>query len=241
MSKPSTRTLMSAATMAVLAALHWTGAAAQVGHPPESSPYRFLDSRYQLTLVGGYALGNGGRVGVGPSTGMLGGVRLDLHLSGPATAGFGIVAGRLERRLLDPTEGLDTRDHGTAQQTVLFADAGFDLVFTGQKTWHGLAPYMGASLGLALGGSVPADSSTFQFSSKFIAGPRIGLRWHPVQRLAIRFEARDMIWQLKYPSIFFEDPADAPGTDPILDAATMKDTEWTNNPMLTVSVGYAFR
>jgi hypothetical protein len=124
---------------------------------------------------------------------------------------------------------------------VIFADAGLDLVLTGEKTWNGLAPYLGASLGLALGGEVPADSSGYQFSTKFIVGPRIGVRWHPIQRIAIRFEARDMIWQLKYPPTFFEEPINAPGADPILDPLTSRDTQWTHNPMLTVSVGYAFR
>lgn len=227
--------------LVVLAALLVLPATAfsQVGYPPASSPYRALAAKYMLSLVGGYAAGTGGVVGVGPSTGRLGGLRFDLHISGPGDAQFNINYGSLERKIIDPDTVPEARDLGTAQQSILFADAGLDLVLTGEKTWYGLAPYVGASLGLALGGDVPEDSlSGFDFSTKFMVGPRLGVRWHPFERIFLRVEGRDMIWQLRYPDAFSYEPDGTPLSDPLIDPETRGDTQWTHNPMLMVSLGF---
>ncbi|MGD2135676.1 MAG: hypothetical protein PVF27_05925 [Gemmatimonadales bacterium] len=225
----------------VLAALLVPSAPAlcQVGYPPSRSPYRDIDAKYILTLVGGYAAGDGGRIDVGPSTGRLGGIRFDLHLSGPGVAQFNINYGSLERKIIDPDAPPEERDLGTANQSILFADAGLDMVLTGAKTWHGLAPYVGASVGIALGGSVPEDSvSGFDFSTRFMVGPQIGFRWHPHRRIVFRVEGRTMIWRLSYPGGFFEAPERAPDADPVLDLEVHGETQWVHNPMLMVSLGF---
>lgn len=214
----------------------------QVGHPPGSSPYRDLRSKYQISATGGYSWGGGGKVEVGPARGRFGGMRFDLHLAGPGAVQLGVNVGNFDRLLLDPSQAPDARILGTTTQSVIMVDAGLNLVLTGAKTWYGLAPYAGASLGLALGGDVPAaDSlSLFKFSTKFLVGPQIGFRWFPFRRVSFRFEARDVIWRLSYPSQFFDPPANAPDDDPVLDSRFNKTTQWTHNPMFLVSVGWAF-
>lgn len=226
--------------VSALATAPW--AHAQVGHPPGSSPYRDLRSRYQVSVTGGYSWGSGGKVEVGPARGRFGGMRFDLHIGGPGAVQIGLNVGEFDRLLLDPSQAPDDRILGTATQSVFMVDAGLNMVLTGAKTWYGFAPYAGASLGLALGGAVPAaDSlSPFNFSTKFIVGPQIGFRWFPVKRLSVRFEARDVIWRLSYPNQFFEPPANAPDDEPVLDLRFTKPTQWTHNPMLLVSVGWAF-
>ncbi len=215
---------------------------AQVGHPPGSSPYKDLRSKYQVSATGGYSWGGGGKVEVGPARGRVAGARFDLRLTGPSVVNLGINVGDFDRVLLDPSQAPDDRIVGTAKQSVIMVDAGFSLVLTGAKTWYGFAPYVGASLGLALGGDVPAaDSlSLFEFATKFIAGPQIGFRWFPVNRLSLRFEARDVIWRLSYPAQFFDPPANAPDEDPVLDLRFNKNTQWTHNPMFLVSLGWSF-
>jgi len=206
----------------------------QVGHAPGSSPYRDLRGKYFLTLTGGYAWGSGGKVNVGPAHGPVFGPRLDIHLAGPGAVHFGLNWAHLDRQMIDPSAEPENRLVETAKQTVIMADMGLYLVFTGEKTWHGVAPYFGASLGLALGGKVAGDTlSAFDFSTKFMVSPGLGFRWHPGGRLFVRFEARDVLWKLSYPSQFFEaDP-------PVLDPAVNKASEWTHNPMLTVSLGFS--
>ena len=114
-------------------------------------------------------------------------------------------------------------------------------MLTGQKTWYGFAPYLGLSMGVAIGGDVPADSlSGYDFNIKFMAGPGIGLRWHPGSRIGLRVEFRDVLWKLSYPNAFFEPPTDQPDIPPVLDPEFNKTSEWTHNPSLYISLGYAF-
>jgi hypothetical protein len=214
-------------------------AKAQVGHAPGRSPYRDITAKYILSFVGGYTDGGGGNIGVGPSTGYLGGLRLDLHLGGPGNARFNLNYGSLERALIDPDAPLDERNVGTVQQSVIMLDAGLDLVLTGAKTWYGLAPYAGASLGIAFGGSVPADSLGFSFSTKFVFGPQIGIRFHPFNRVMLRVEGRDLLWQLSYPSGFFDPPERDPTAPSVLNPLIDGKKSWTHNPQLVVSLGFA--
>ncbi len=209
---------------------------AQVGHPPTSSPYRDMRDKYLVSITGGYSWGSGGKVKAGPANGPLVGGRFDLHLAGPGSIQIGLNWAGLDRQLIDPNADPDDRVYGTARQSVFMADAGLVLTLTGQKTWYGFAPYFGASMGLALGGSVAADTlSTFSFNTKFMVGPQLGFRWHPVRRFFLRVEGRDMVWKLSYPDEYFD--ADPPVLDPLVN----KRTEWSHNLMLLVSLGFALR
>jgi hypothetical protein len=210
---------------------------AQVGHALNSSPYHDLHVRYLFSVTAGRSYGSGGKVGVGPGSGTLIGARLDVHLGGATDLTGNLTYGTLDRIVLNPSNGPDTRTVGTFPKRLLIADVGITLVLTGEKTWNGLAPYVGASLGMAFGGAVPTDSSGFHFTSKFVVGPQVGVRLHLGQKFFLRFEARDVIWQLRYPANFFTAPTNEPTAAPILDPVTNKTTQWTHNPMLVASMG----
>lgn len=215
---------------------------AQVGHPPESSPYRDLLAAYMVTVGGSYVAGGRGTAGVGPSDGRVGGLQLDFRLAGPSHATLGLYGGNFERLVIDPTRGVGDRVRDTVTQSMMIVDAGFNFVLTGKKTWRGFAPYAGGALGAALGGEVPQDTvSGFVFSSKFHLSPRIGVRFHPSQRVNLRLEVRDLIWRLSYPPGFFDPPFNAPGDPPVLDSRVTKRTEWAHHAMLSLSVGYAVK
>ena len=70
---------------------------AQVGHPPGRSPYRDIAQGSSITFTGGYFLGNGGDVGVGPNSGSTFGGRFDLRSGKALSLGLGIGYGQLER------------------------------------------------------------------------------------------------------------------------------------------------
>jgi len=214
-------------------------ASAQVGHRPESSPYRDLQAKRVLSFIGGYMNGSSGAAEVGPGDGPFAGARFDLHLSGPAAATFGASMASLERIIIDPTRGPENRTLDTASQSVLLLDAGIDLLLTGEKTWRGMIPYVGGGLGFALGGDVSADTlSGFTFSTHFTTGPRIGVWLHPSDRITFRIEGRDKIWRLKYPDGFFSIPEHEPLELPVLDANIMKDTQWVHHLTLSITVGW---
>lgn len=214
---------------------------AQVGHPPGSSPYRDIRARQTLTLTGGYLSGGAGKAGVGPTDGPLAGAELEFRLGRVVTLGFGLTVADLDRLVLDPTQLPDERVKATERQRVALADAGFAMVLTGGKTWRGLAPYVGATVGMAFGGDVPIDSSGFRFASHFHASPKVGFRWYLSDRIVFRAEGRDILWRLSYPQVFFIPPSGDPDAPPVLDPVTTKRTEWTHHPTLMFSLGYAIR
>lgn len=212
--------------------------AGQVGHQPERSPYRDLRIKQSLTGFGGLLSGGRGKAGVGPADGTIFGVRWDIHTGSAATLVLGVSAADLERRLINPSAPPSLRDLGTARQTVWVIDGGFNLVLTGRKTWHTLAPYLGASLGAAVGGSVPEDS-VFSFRGKFQFGPMLGVRQFLNRRLHLRVEFRDIIWRLgRYPDVFF-----TPGTgvEPVLDPDVNSPNEWVHHPTLFFALGWTLR
>ena len=152
---------------------------------------------------------------------------------------FGAGVANLERIIVNPTLGPDSRTVDTASQSVMFLDAGFDLLFTGEKSWHGMIPYFGAGLGIALGGDVSADTTYgYSFSTHFTTGPHLGVWLIPSRRITFRVEAGDKIWRLKYPEGFFSVPANAPNEPSVLDPNIMKDTQWVHHLMLTITLGY---
>jgi hypothetical protein len=225
-----------------LGALLWPGAAAgQVGHNPAHSPYRTFNSRTGVTVVGGYLSGSGGKVQVGPTDGYLAGVRFDMRLTGPTDLTVGMTWNNLQRMVPHPSAAPDAQLTGPAKQSALIVEGGLSILLTGDKTWRGLAPYLGATLGMAFGGGFPADSSGFQFRAKFVSGPHLGLRVYPSQSLFLRIEGRLLFWQLKYPSSFFETPTDITDATPLLDPAVNSTSEWTAHPSLQIGLGFAFK
>ncbi len=213
---------------------------AQVGHAPESSPYRALTGGRWLSLHGGYLGGSAGSAGVGPTDGATAGIRADFAMTAAIDLTASVAAADLGRRLIDPKAGVDERELPPTQQLVVLADGGIVLRLSGRKTWHRMLPYAGLTMGIAIGTKVEADTMGFKFGVHFQTGPQIGLRVHPGGRLFLRLEARDVIWRLKYPPVFFETPEDDPDSPPVLDPRTQDDSEWTHHPVLLIGVGVRF-
>lgn len=220
------------ATASIAALLIGGSLQAQVGHPPDRSPYRDIRVSHSLILGGGYLRGSGGKIGAGPSEGPIAGLRYSIYLGGPFEAVIGAAGASLLRPIY--SNGIPS---DTVRQEVLVADAGLGFLLTGRKTWRGLAPYFGATLGAAFGESVPEDTTGFAFRRRFQFGPHVGVRWYPSQALSVRLELRDILWRLVYPRSFFVNPPN----DPLLDASIDSQREWTHNPALTLSIGLRIR
>ena len=96
---------------------------------------------------------------MGPSDGTIFGVRYDRSIGTPIDIELGISVARLNRYKVDPTRPVDTRTTGPIKQDLAMMQAGISLVLMGRKTWHGLSPYMGASVGVAFETGLGADES----------------------------------------------------------------------------------
>jgi hypothetical protein len=217
------------------------GLAAQVGHDPAHSPYRPIVGRSSLTAMGGYLGGSGGRLGIGPAGGWTMGLRYEMRLTGPTDASLTLSRGQFDRFVPNPNAPADSQLTGPVGQSVIFIEAGLQILLTGDKSWNRIAPYVGASLGLGFGSKVPADSSGYRFNAKFITGPHLGLRIYPGGGLTMRAEGRLVFWRLRYPGNFFTNPARAPTDPPLLDPNTIPDTDWTAHPVALIGLGWSFR
>src|SRR3989449_5040356 len=172
--------------------------AAQVGHDPSHSPYRDVGRGATLVLTFGHLGGSRGGPGVGISDGPTGGLRYEASF-GALGAALGIAYGHTTRFVVDPTKDSVSRKSGPFDTDVVLADAALQLSLTGRKTWHGLAPYVGGALGVAVGGGSPPDPSGYNFGNKLTLAPQAGVRWYPARRVSVRADFRLVLWKLRYP------------------------------------------
>jgi hypothetical protein len=218
------------------------GARAQVGHPPGASPYHDIRRGHSFTPLAGYFSGDGGRFGIAPHSGAIYGFRYDIRAATPIEIGLGFARGSLDRLIVDPFVELANRLSGPVQQTVTFAE--FDLQFnlTGGKTWHRLAPFVGAGVGLTFPSGTAADTSGFALGHKIYFAPGAGVRIFLTDRLHLRGEARATFWKLKYPTSFTEEPPLEPGTVDSPNAVITDGnlSEWATSSWLQVGLGYTF-
>lgn len=238
---PSRGSRVSAAGAALVLASVLVAAptTAQVGHDPARSPYRDLRYSQFLSATGGYLFGGGGQFGIGPHDGWVATLRHDFLAERTITIGISGGYARPSRNYADLAATTGPRIKGPVEHRVTFVEGNVQFNVTGGKTWHRLAPYVGAALGLAFAGRVEEDSSTYRFGTKFYAAPALGVRVFLHQRLFLRLEARAMFWNLSYPNRYRDEDPDGFGPlEPLLRGRQLK--EWSPVPMLHAGIGYAF-
>ena len=210
--------------------------AAQVGHDPSHSPYRDVRRGATLVLTFGHLGGSRGGPGVGISDGPTGGLRYEASF-GALGAALGIAYGHTTRFVVDPTKDSVSRKSGPFDTDVVLADAALQLSLTGRKTWHGLAPYVGGALGVAVGGGSPPDPSGYNFGNKLTLAPQAGVRWYPARRVSVRADFRLVLWKLRYP-LGYKQPSPVDGGRVLpLDASL---DEWTSHPWISIGLGWTF-
>jgi hypothetical protein len=217
-------------------------AAAQVGHRPESSPYRDIPQGHTVTPIFGQFGGSGGRFEIAPHDGQVYGLRYDIRTGSPIQLGLGVMRGTLTRLIVDPFVQLANRVSGPVDQTVTFAEANLQLNITGGKSWHRVAPFVGSGVGLTFPSGTPADTSGFELGKKVYLAPFVGVRLFVTDRLSLRGEARAVFMKLKYPTSFEQEPPLEPGT-PSNPNAVITDgrvSEWATSSLLAVGLGYSF-
>ena len=211
---------------------------AQVGHRPESSPYRDIRKGHTFTATGGYMWGDGGDLNVGPHKGAVFGGRYDIRTGSTIQFGLAIARADLQRFIVDPFVLLANRRTGPVDQSVTFAELNLQFNVTGGKSWNRIAPFVGAGGGLAFASGTPADTSRYDFGRKFYFVPSVGIRVFFSDRIHLRAEGRATFWKLNYPTTFQEEPREEPGAPPVIPGNKL--TEWTINPWFQVGLGYSF-
>ena len=197
------------------------------------TPYRFFDETQGLGAAVAYIDTDGGTIGLGPKSGVAFGARYHIRLSGP----FFVEA----EALYFPTTRavLDSAVVDSAFVRVGEADIGLAVVqaslrfqLTGQRTWHGILPFLLMGGGVALqaqddddaDANIPAEAR-FDFGTTFAGQFGAGIEVFPVERLALRIDVRNILWELDSPQALLERDI----------GRTVPEEEWTNN--LTASIG----
>ena len=239
--------MLRALRHAILALAFTVPLAAQVGHPPTSSPYRDITKGKSLTLLFGDIGGDGGKLGIGPHHGQSYGLRFDIRIGTPVHLTVAVARAELERFVVSADDSVATRKRGPVDQGLTMIEAGFQLNVTGRKSWHRLAPFIGVTGGYVDGedlapGAVE-DSSGYRFGSKLYLAPAVGVRVFLTNSLQLRLEARQLYWKLDYPLSYTDEPAAEPSTDPDNPNAVLpggKRDQWSGGRELRVGLGFAF-
>jgi hypothetical protein len=235
---------MRFALPALLLALAPAAASAQVavGHTPTASPYMDVVRGHTLTLSGGLMTGGAGSIGLGPTDGAVFALRYDRRLSALVGITGGVGIARLERLVAHPDAPVESQFTGPVDQSVTLADIGLHFNLTGDKSWHRLAPFIMLTGGFGFAQQPAADTTSYEFGTKFFFQPGVGTRFMLSPRLQLRAEALAVAWKLSYPSSFGDEPAEDPGTeeDPNAVIPDGRFEEWVLAPRLQIGIGYTF-
>jgi hypothetical protein len=215
---------------------------AQVGYDPPNSPFRDLDFRQEISVLGGYFNAASDDAGVAPRSGPAVGLRYEVRIGGPAQLMVRTLRVSSERQLLDAGVAAPARDLGVRSEALYLADVGISLNLTGQKSYRGLIPVLNGGFGLVsdLKGKADPQSDTlrtgYKFGTPFAFSVGGGVRWTPGGRFQLRADLNDYLYQIKYPTSFY---TALPGVTPVL-AADVKQNQWKHNVALTVGGSYLF-
>jgi hypothetical protein len=226
-----------AALVAAAAVTAARAAAAQVGYPPQSSPYEDLVYRHEVTTFTGYLVTQRDPARVAPRSGPLAGARYSLYLAGPASFTARLAYAQSERRVLDPLEPAASRVVVSAASVPLvLADVGVALSLTGFKSWHRLVPELAGGLGVVSDLRTNADVGGFSFGTRFALSLGAGIRWIPTGRFQLRADVTDNLYRIAYPGSYYVPASD----DTTILPARQPRALWTHNPSFTLGVSYLF-
>jgi hypothetical protein len=179
-----------------------------------------------------------GRFGFGPGSGVAVGARYGINLSGP----FGLEAALTylptTRDIVDPGRDEGDRVVGDVAADMIVIDGRLRFSLTGDRSWHGLSPFVAVGGGLAFDGSrddadkeaiLPDD--LFEFGTSFVGILGGGFRWFPGDRFLVRGDVELMIWRLDTP-VGYSDPERA--------FEGVEEKEWVNGPSFSLGFGILF-
>ena len=134
------------AVVLLLALAGATPAAAPGGaRPPGRHRTATSAKGHTITAIGGYFSGRRRPVRHRVRTmAPFGGIRYDIRNSSSLAMALQVIYGDFDRLIVDPFVARLNRVSGPVKQSVTFAEASIQFNLTGGKTWHRLAPFLGA-------------------------------------------------------------------------------------------------
>lgn len=215
------------------------------GSPPHiTSPYHWINRALRVGAFGGRLMTSRGTMNLGPASAFFGGIGFRARVSNPLNVEVRLGYGKSDLAVIDPRLPAGPSAVDTTSTRWAFAEAGLQFAITGQRTWHGLQPYVLLVGGLLRGfdqTASPALSGTEDAPFRYSLGtmpllqPGAGIEWQPGGgRMGIGIEARDLLMHIKAPPGFFRQ--DVLDNIDQLGLPAPKDTQWTHNLGLTLTV-----
>ena len=209
-----------------------SSANAQVGYPPDRSPYQDRDYNRDWSFFAGTFQGQPDPAGVAPREGPMVGGKWQMHLTGPIYFGLRVAGGSIERTIIDPNKVIEERAVGTENVPMLFADAALEMTLTGHKTWHGLAPFVNGGFGVVADVRGANDVGGYRFGIPFSMTFGAGVSYTIARNMALRFDWSNYLYRISYPGTYFikttEDPAVRPPGTP--------QSFWRRNPAFMLGI-----
>ncbi|MDP9206104.1 MAG: hypothetical protein M3P12_11750 [Gemmatimonadota bacterium] len=222
---------LSALALAVVA----TSAGAQVGHLPQTSPYRDVETSQEFTFFGGHYSAGGDPLNVTPHGGPMFGLRYEKHLGGPAFLMARWSHVNSERFPVDPTKSGAAAQLGKRNVSLNLYDLDLALNLTGEKSFHHIVPVVNLGAGVATC-SCNVDPDPYTFGTPFAFSFGGGLRYVPGGRFQLRADWNDYLYQLKYPAQYYINTTGTGAAAPPKQARSF----WKNNRALTVGASVLF-
>lgn len=223
---------MKALIIGILLAATASSATAQVGYPPDRSPYRDRDYNRDWTFFGGQFTAEPDPVGVAPTNGPMAGIRWQMHMTGPLYFGVRLAGASVDRTVIDPAKRTAERVVGTEKVPLMFADAALELSLTGHKTWHGIAPFVNGGVGFVGDLRGANDVGSYRFGIPFSMTLGTGLSWAVARNWSLRLDWSHFIYRISYPTTYYLKTTEDP---PVLAAGDPRSF-WRRNPALLVGV-----
>lgn len=224
--------LLSALALAVVAAT----ARAQVGHLPQNSPYRDVETSQELTFFGGHYSAGQDQINIVPRGGPMFGMRYEKHVGGPAFLMARWSHVNSERFPIDPTKTGAAAQLGKRNVALNLYDVNLALNLTGQKSFHHIVPIVNLGAGIATCGSCKVAPDPYTFGTPFAFSFGGGLRYVPGGRFQLRADWNDYLYQLKYPAEYYINTTGTGAAAPPRQSRSF----WKNNRALTLGASYLF-
>lgn len=204
-------------------------AAAQVGYPPDRSPYEDAPFRQGLTTFTGFWIAGRDPAGVAPGSAPLIGARYDFTLG---SAGSLFVRQQVvlsSRDAIDPTRAPGQRALGEFGWPLSVTDVGFRVQLTGQKSRKRIIPTAALGLGVVSDLMRTADIGGYAVGSNFTYTGGLGAVYVLGPRWRANVDASLYVHRFRYPQSYFA------GTNPVLTQASDRGG-WRQNAAITAGL-----
>ncbi len=202
------------------------------------SVYQFIETKQEAGAFIGTLTAGSGRFGFGPKGGLLLGGRYAIEISGPFSVEGVVGYSPGTRDLIDPSRAEGDRVVGEVDALITTLDVRLKFSLTGDRTWHGLSPFIvtGGGIAFDMAGEDEAEEillqdDRFKFGTSFMGVLGAGIRFFSSERFMIRSDMGLTLFQLETPRGYQSPGRDFKGVD---------TSEWTSGVYLTLGAAWRF-